>query len=275
MQVTDYQWETSNKIVYGNIILPDTEPEKVIVFIHGIGEHIGRYGKWFKHFTDAQFAIVTADHHGHGRSSGKRGHFKTYCEPMDFVQMLFDEAEKRFPGLPKFIYGHSMGGNIALNYVLRKEPRIKGAIISSPWIDLKSQPSSLLIRIAEIVQPIFPSFSFRTGIKRSQLTTNEGELCSYDKDELIHSKISITTFLELAAAANYIKSNIKKLRTPLLLLHGTADPIVNYQGVAELKKQNPNYITLKLFDEFLHEIHKEDQSHLVLEAINEFITQTL
>jgi len=273
MQETGYQWKSSGKDIFGKVFIPETEPDKVLIFIHGIGEHVGRYDRWFERFIDMGFAIVTADHHGHGRSAGKRGHFKSYCEPMDFVQMLFDEAQNRFPGLPKFIYGHSMGGNITLNYVLRKEPRIKGAIVSSPWIDLKNQPSAFVRWMAGIVQPVLPALSFHTGISRSQLTVNEAELADYDKDELIHGRITVSTFMELAAAAQYAKTNIKKLHTPLLLMHGTADPIVDYHGVVNLEKQNPDYINLRLFDGFLHEIHKEKQNQQVFDAIKEFVTQ--
>src|SRR6056297_855847 len=122
MKIIEYQWQSSNKQVYGVTFQPETEARAVIVFIHGIGEHSRRYDSWFKKFCDLGIAVVTGDHHGHGRSEGKRGHFKSYCEPLDFTTMLFEKADELFPYLPKILYGHSMGGNISLNYLLRRQP---------------------------------------------------------------------------------------------------------------------------------------------------------
>lgn len=275
MQISEHQWKSSGKNIYGNVILPDAEPNKVLIFIHGIGEHIGRYTKWFERFTNLGFAIVTADHHGHGRSAGIHGHFKSYCEPLNFVSMLFEQAEKHFPGLPKVIYGHSMGGNITLNYILRNEPRIKGAIVSSPWIELQKPPSTLLKSMAKIMYHIYPALSIHTGIKRNQLTTNNQELSEIDRDTMLHGKITISTYLELDAAANYIKSNIKKLHIPLLLMQGTSDALVDFKGLVELEKQNPHNIQLKLFDGFFHEIHKEEKNDMVFETIQTFLNQIL
>ncbi|MDA3866644.1 MAG: lysophospholipase [Salinivirgaceae bacterium] len=273
MEKIEFNWQSSGKPVYGNIFRGETTPDKVLIFVHGIGEHIGRYDAWFEKFTQKGFAIVCADHHGHGKSAGKRGHFKNYCEPLDFVSMLFEKADEHFPSLPKILYGHSMGGNISLNYLLRKQPRVKGAIISSPWIKLQRPPAPWLITLAEWLHPVFPAFSLHTGIKREQLTANVSELKAIKKDELIHGRITLSTFLALNGASEYVKRNIGKLHVPMLLLHGTDDQIVNYEGAKELHHKNERLIQLELFEGFKHELHKEEHRDKLFDIINNWLEQ--
>jgi alpha-beta hydrolase superfamily lysophospholipase len=275
MKITDYQWKSSNRSVYGATWTPENDPKGVIVFVHGIGEHCRRYDEWFAHFCEMGLAVISGDHHGHGRSEGKRGHFNSYYEPLDFVTMLFEKADEFFPHLPKLMYGHSMGGNITLNYLLRKNPKVKGAIVSSPWVILRNPPSKLLLTFARLVDAVYPSYTQHSGIKRDQLTSNQEELEKYDKDELLHGKITVRTYFELDAAANFAKANIQKLQVPLLLMHGTADPIASPEGSKFLAEKNSKFIELRLFDGFLHEIHKEKERNQPMEAIKAHIKKLL
>ena len=275
MKITEYQWTSNQKNVYGVTWTPESDPTGVIVFVHGIGEHCRRYDDWFANFCDMNLAVVSGDHHGHGKSEGKRGHFSTYCEALDFVDMLFEKANELFPHLPKLIYGHSMGGNIALNYLLRRSSKVKGALVSSPWVILKNPPSKVLLGVARILDNIFPKFTKHSGIRREQLTSDAVELEKYEKDDLLHGKITVRTFFELDAAATYAMNNIHKLKIPLLLMHGTADPIASPEGSKYLAEKNPDYITLKLFDGFLHEIHKEKNKMQSMDAIKQRISELL
>ncbi|ALO16013.1 Phospholipase YtpA [Salinivirga cyanobacteriivorans] len=275
MKVEEYQWKVNNKNVYGATWLPEKSPQAVIIFIHGIGEHIHRYDSWFEIFIEIDMAVISADHHGHGRSEGKRGHFKNYCEPMDFTAMLFDKADKLFPHLPKILYGHSMGGNIALNFLIRKRPKVKSAIISAPWVKLNKPPKKWLVNLARIFRPVWPAFSLKAGIKRSELTTNEEELEKYEKDELVHGRITISSFLELDAAARYINENIQSLSIPTLILQGESDPIASLNGPKKLKGKNPHYIEIKTFEGFLHEIHKEKERQIAFNEIQQWLSRTV
>lgn len=275
MKITEYQWKSSDRNVYGATWTPENDPKGVIVFVHGIGEHCRRYDDWFEPLCEMGLAVISGDHHGHGRSEGKRGHFNSYCEPLDFVSMLFEKADDLFPHLPKMIYGHSMGGNITLNYLLRKKPKVKGAIVSSPWVILRKPPSKLLLAFARIVDSIYPSYTQHSGIKRDQLTHDEEELEKYEKDELLHGKLTVRTYFELDAAANYAKVNIQNLQVPLLLMHGTADPIASPEGSKFLAEKNSKFIELRLFEGFLHEIHKEKERNQPMEAIKAHIEKLL
>lgn len=274
MIIDEFHWKTDHKELYGAIFCAKPEPEAVIIFVHGLGEHIRRYDAWFSKFCKNGYAIVAADHPGHGRSEGLRGHYSNYCEAMSFVEQLFKKAKDRFPYKPLILYGHSMGGNIALNYLLRYEPGIKGLILSAPWIQLKHEPPGIIVKLASLIQLFFPRLQVKSGIKRNQLTNNKEELEQYQKDNLIHGKITIKTFVELHKAAQYALNNAHRLNIPVLLMHGKADPVATYKGSVALKNRS-KMIELKLFDNFLHEIHKEIESHKPFMAIQDWLNRVV
>jgi alpha-beta hydrolase superfamily lysophospholipase len=97
---------------------PET-PKAVVVLVHGLGEHINRYQHVADAFVKAGYAMQAFDLRGHGKSAGQRGHTPTYESLMDDIADFIADAQKRYPDLPVFFYGHSMGGNHVINYDLR------------------------------------------------------------------------------------------------------------------------------------------------------------
>ena len=101
---------------------PETPPKAVVCLVHGLGEHSGRYAHVAAALNDAGYALLGFDLRGHGKSGGPRGHTPSYETLMDDIGRLLAEAAQRYPGQPQFLYGHSLGGNLVLNYALRRKP---------------------------------------------------------------------------------------------------------------------------------------------------------
>ena len=107
--------------IFSQIWEPENPPKGVIVLVHGLGEHSGRYRTHFAdYFTNEGFSILTFDLPGHGKSSGKRGHIKEYEDFNKLLSAGISHAKKKYPTLPIFLYGHSLGGLIALDYSIQK-----------------------------------------------------------------------------------------------------------------------------------------------------------
>ena len=87
----------------------------VVVLVHGMGEHSGRYHHVAKKLTKNDFSVVAFDHFGHGKTSGKRGHNPSFEAVLDSVSNTIEKAKELFPKKPIFLYGHSMGGNVVIN----------------------------------------------------------------------------------------------------------------------------------------------------------------
>jgi len=107
---------------------PDHRPKALIALVHGLGEHTGRYEHVAKAMTDAGYAFAGFDLRGHGKSSGIRGHFPSLEAVMQDIKDFFIFLTQRYPDIPQFLYGHSLGGLLVLTYVLKNKTGLKGVI---------------------------------------------------------------------------------------------------------------------------------------------------
>ena len=116
-------------------------PGAAVLLVHGFGEHSGRYlNEVIPFFNQQGFSVLGFDLIGHGKSGGKRGHCAGYEQLMRLLDQAFTRLRTRFPNIPILLYGHSLGGNLALNFVLRGYGKPYGLIASSPYLRLAFQP---------------------------------------------------------------------------------------------------------------------------------------
>ena len=107
-------------------------PRGVVLIAHGYAEHLGRYRELVAHLTGRGFAAAAVDHRGHGRSGGPRGHCRTFAEFVADLRTLADMAERWWPGVPRVLFGHSMGGLIAFLYLLCHPDTVRAGALSAP-----------------------------------------------------------------------------------------------------------------------------------------------
>lgn len=113
---------------------PEKPPQAVVCLVHGLGEHSGRYVHVADHLTADGFAVLTMDIRGHGKSAGVRGHINSIDNFLDDIDHLLREAENRYAGEQRFLYGHSLGGFLVLLYTLKRQPVLAGVVSSSPGL---------------------------------------------------------------------------------------------------------------------------------------------
>lgn len=133
MKHSTFDLKSLDGIFYAQLWEPESEPRAVVCLAHGYGEHSGRYAHVAAQMNEAGYAFLAFDLRGHGKSHGQRGHTPSYEHLLNDLALLFAEGARRFPAprKPLFIYGHSMGGNLVLNYALRRQPEIAGVIATS------------------------------------------------------------------------------------------------------------------------------------------------
>ncbi len=275
MLFTEKYLNLSNNRIYVRIATSqNVKPKLAIVLIHGLGDHSGRYMDWMEKFEDLGVVWVTADLPGHGLSSGKRGCFRTIECPFKIVEHLITLAKNRFEGLPIILYGHSMGGNICANFVIQKSPKIDGLILTSPWLGLINRPPNWKIELAKLVSPLLKNMTLKTGVMREQLTFNEKALDNFEKDNLIHGKITLGTFLIMWDAAFYIRKNALSIKIPTLLLHGTSDTITNWRTTMRFGLKIRQISKFRSFDGMLHELHHDANNNMVAKEITKWLNNT-
>src|SRR5512136_1991277 len=127
MKITEWTWKSFDGLdMYGRAWAPDGAPKAAILLVHGLGEHVGRYDHVAAALTEKGYAMHGSDLRGHGRSGGPRGHTPSYDALLEDMTGFLSQIEGRCDGLPRFLYAHSLGGNLALNYVLRHKPDLTG-----------------------------------------------------------------------------------------------------------------------------------------------------
>ena len=156
MKYTEFKVETFDGLqLFGQGWQPDRESKAIICLVHGMGEHSGRYRHIANRLNRAGYSMVAFDLRGYGKSPGPRGHVLSYEAFMRDISSLLEIADQQFPQLPSFLYGHSMGGNLVLNYVLRYKPRIKGVIVSGPWLRLAFEPPVFKVVLCKMMNNIW------------------------------------------------------------------------------------------------------------------------
>jgi alpha-beta hydrolase superfamily lysophospholipase len=252
-----------------------SQARAVVIVCHGLGEHSGRYAHVGANFNEIDIALLGYDHTGHGKSAGGRGHVPAFAQLMEELDLMMSKAAELFPGLPVFLYGHSWGGNIALNYLLRKKPAIKAAIITGPWLLLPEAPPALKVMLAKLVRNILPSLAQPTGLNPKLISRDPAEVDAYIKDPLVHSKLSAANFLDSNEAAAYALDHAAELKVPTLLMHGSKDGITAPEGSKQFAAKSPQFTTLKLWEGYFHEIHNDLGKADALLAMNDFLKQQL
>jgi alpha-beta hydrolase superfamily lysophospholipase len=274
LPTSEFNFHSHGCEVYGFLSAPQT-PKGVVVLVHGLGEHSGRYREnVIPVLLEAGLAVVTYDNIGHGKSSGKRGHCPSFDALLDILGRVIDKARLTHPDLPVFLYAHSMGGNLALNFVLRRASDIKGIVATSPYLRLAFQPPKWKMALGKWMLNVLPSITLPSGLDPNGISRIPKEVDKYKNDPLVHDKVSPMYSFPIMEAGEWAIKNANRLRVETLLLHGTVDPIIDANGTKEFH-ENSKRTTLKLFDGGFHELHYDLCSAQMLSSIQEWIKQRL
>jgi acylglycerol lipase len=240
----DWTWKQQGETIYAQGWNPP-HPKGVICIIHGFTEHSSRYSDAAGRLGQAGYAVLTYDQFGHGKTTGKRGH-ADYDAFLDSVKIILQEAETRFPGVKKFLWGHSMGGGIVLNYVLKHHPALAGVIATGPLLKLSFEPPAVKMLLAKIMARIYPAFTQPAELDTDAISRDVSEVLKEKNDPYNHGKISAGTFLGMYQAGQWNLMHASSLQIPLLLMHGTADRLTSPEGSKEFASRAPKgKVTLK------------------------------
>lgn len=264
----------SGKNLFAWYVNPAVTPRAVVCLSHGWGEHSLRYKEWANRFVQDEYAFVTWDHYGHGQSEGKRGHIPNYKVFMEEINLVISKANQLFPGIPVVLYGHSMGGNIAINFALRESNPIDLLIATSPWIELTNEPSKFMGGLVRILNRIAPGLQITAPLNADGISHVAEEVKLYKTDPLNHSKITPRLLTEISDGGKYAIQNIGKLRKPFLLLTGDADPITSYNASRKLLADCSTCSFIP-FKDMYHELHNETIKDDVYNVIRQWLKGNL
>lgn len=251
------------------------KPRGVVVIAHGFGEH----GGWYDHVARAigpacDLDFLAPDLRGHGRSPGKRGVVARFEELTGDLIAAFDWAGHEYQGLPRWVLGHSNGGQVALRAALdaKAGPQIAGLILSNPSIKVAVHVPEYKLRLAKFLLRFAPGVTLKAPLDVAKLTRDPAMQQRRRDDPLGHSRISAPLFFGMMEGGLMIARRAGEIRVPLLLILGGADPIIDPLSTREVfDRFGSEDKTLLLYPNMLHEPFNEVGREKVLTDVAAWI----
>lgn len=241
-----------------------------MVIIHGFGEHAGRYAHMMDYFAQDGISTLALDLEGHGTETSKKGVCKSYDIMHGDVVLGLTESTKRFPDLPQFLYGHSMGGGLVLNHGLTKAPDINGYLVSAPLIIPADPVPRPLRAIVKILRPLLPKMAIKNAISGDKVTTIPEEQARYEKDPLNHDRLGLGLAIDMIEGGEWVGAQADRWEAPLLLMHARGDKLTRFDAAENFASaaQNCTFIAM---DACEHEMHNDVTRDAVYKAMSTFI----
>lgn len=253
---------------------PDYQGERlrgVVLLVHGLGEHAGRYEVVAGQLNAWGFAVRGYDQYGHGESGGARGGLPSDARLLDDLADIVDTTRARMPpDTPLILLGHSLGGLVAARFVSLALRPVDALVLSSPALDpgLNAVQKLLLA----VLPKIAPNLRVGNGLDASLISHDPAVVAAYLADPLVHDRISGRLARFIADAGPATVALASQWQVPTLLMYAGADKLVNPAGSrAFVTQAPPQVVAARCFDGLRHEIFNELQPEPVFAALRQWL----
>lgn len=247
-----------NKRVHCQAWVPEGTPRGMILLVHGLKDHSGRYMNLVHHFVPRGYALYGFDLPGHGQSEGTRTYIDHFREFTHSLNIYADQVREWLPDVPLFLYGHSMGGLIILHHLAGHPSQYQGAVFSSPLYTEPDHISPALKIAGRLLGWLTPKRRI-LKINVEGISRDDNVIHQYRNDPLVvEKKTTAKLGVELQKAVDRAPDMAHQITTPALILQGKQDRLVNPQGAEQLYQDlSSSDKTFKSYAGFYHELHNE------------------
>lgn len=272
-----YHWPA----VTGAEAAPPDAPQALapLIMVHGFGEHARRHGVLAQAAAVAGHDVYAFDQEGHGESAGKRAMVSGYESALAAIADLNDRATRGDVGgasrdagaahAPRpILFGHSMGGAMALKYALDNPDDPAALLLSAPaLLDAVKRPAWLL-RLAGTIARLAPALP-AVQLDVTRISRDPAEVQRYRDDPLIHhGGVPAVTGYTVKTQGEELLSRAHALTVPTLVVHGEADGIMDVTGSRSLAAGAPaGTVRLHTFPGAYHEMHHDVAASGVREQV--------
>ena len=267
---------TENISIFYHEWLPDAgDVHGAVLIVHGVSEHSGRYRHVAESLTNAGFACYGIDHRGHGKSGGLRAFIPDMRLAVADLRQLFERVSSQHPRQLIFMFGHSMGTLIALEFALRYPASLRGLALSGTAIAGEESRPDWLVALVLKAARIIPKVRLSLPGSDDVLTSDAAELERWRADSLINRGMwRLGTSAAMVCAGRRIRQSTHKLTLPLLIMHGGDDRLVPASGSAMLAEQaQSDDLTLKIYEGLRHELVNEIKRGAIIKTLTDWLAE--
>ncbi len=255
---------------------PEGDAQAVLLIVHGLGEHSGRYMNVVNYFVPLGYAVYGFDHIGHGRSDGRREYLERFTDYTETLRICHKMIKTNQAEKPVFLLGHSMGGLIASHYLLDHQDEFIGAIISAPAVKVSDSISKLTIIIGKLLAALAPKMGL-LALDVDAISRDPEVVKNYVNDPLVfHGKTPARQASELLKAMLHISAEAGRINLPFIVLQGSEDKLVDPGGAQMLyDKSSSKDKTIKIYDGLYHEVFNDPEREQVLKDVENWLATRL
>lgn len=232
------------------------EPARTVYWVHGVGEHGGRYEHIARVFTSRGWRLILADLRGHGRSTGVRTHVRSFDEYSDDMVRIWEKLD--LIQTPPVLLGHSMGGLVVVRALQTGRVSPSSLILSSPLLGLKLHINPVSVFLGSLLVKVVPTARFSNGIDPANMTHDSEFAAIRRQDTLINKTVTASWFFAMKAALAAGQQDAAKVTLPVLSLQGSRDQTTDPAAMADWwERIRSTDKTLIALEDHLHELFFE------------------
>jgi alpha-beta hydrolase superfamily lysophospholipase len=248
----------SPSVVESEITAFAANPKAALVIVHGLAEYAARYRAIARDFAARGISTFAYDQIGHGADADTRTHVAQFDLFVDDASEACDRFAERVPGVPLFVWGHSMGAIVALNLAARGAPALAGLIVSSNSLEVFKTGPNPLNPFFRFASRVVPKVRIPLGLDATKISHDALVQRAYANDPLIPATASLRLIVEFAQACETARIDAPAIRVPVLIVHGEADAIAPAKAAHVLfETMGSADKTRKIFPGARHEVHNE------------------
>lgn len=244
---------------------PSNSSDRAVLLVHGYAEYVDRYRAFITRLSNEGYHVFAMDHHGHGRSEGKRALLRSFDTLVSDVSEWFTQLRAEHPNMQWFVFGHSMGGGVAVSLCLEQQHHVQGMVLSGPLLKLPDTVPAIAKVIGRLIASVFPSLPM-IPIDKAGISRDPGVIQRYIADPMVYSgPIKARTAIEVDQFTQRICQQFDKITVPFWVGHGTLDRITDPSGSKLLVEMAASADkTLKLYNGLFHELLNEPEAEVVM-----------
>jgi acylglycerol lipase len=216
----------------------DENPQNIVLLLHGIGLHSGRYVTTAEELNKSGIAVYAVDTRGHGLSCGKRGFIPTIPKENRDISAMVATIHQAHPNAKVFLMAESMGGIFALNYAKTNPTDISGMILMSPVFKLARAQywhwGALRFFVDYAFRPNAPVLDLSPRTKNESGKTSAQKIIPSPDDKLSYTRVSINYLMGIHKAIVHWQTKAPQVHVATLVMEGEHDPIAKAGSVRML-----------------------------------------